>query len=219
MTSLGAGPNSLRSAGLSPGFASRMNLFADLAIVFIATLAAANQPEPAGADLRNLFWIATPAGTTWLMTAAALRHYNVLADDRGLLDDVAMVTIRAAGVVTVLTLFDLGPPAGAAMPRIPRVLAMIWVPAVILRRLFVLLADREPPMDDILIIGIGPIARLTAGDVRRQGHHRVVGHLRLSDENGRETALLQRSYQADGAECQILGNVEKLEEVLRRVAV
>ena len=219
MTSIRGSANNLRSAGHTPGFASRMNLFADLAIVFVATLAAANPADIDSADRPHLFWIASAAVVTWVVTAAALRHYHTLAYDRGLLEDVAMITIQVAAVITVLTLLDLLAPAGTAIPRISHVLPMIWVPAVALRRFFMLLADREPPMDDILIIGIGPIGRLTAGDVRRQGHHRVVGHLSLPDENGRETALLQRSYQADGAECHVLGRVETLEEVLRKVPV
>jgi exopolysaccharide biosynthesis polyprenyl glycosylphosphotransferase len=219
MTSFGGKRTSLRSAGLSPGFASRMNLFADLAIVFIATLAAANPATLAPADTNHLFWSATAAVTTWVMTAAALRHYHALAYDRSALDDVAMTTILAAAVITVLSLIDLVAPAGTAVPRIPHVLAMIWVPTVILRRFFALLADSEPPTDEILIVGIGPIGRLTAWDIRRQGHHRVIGHLRLPDENGRETALLQRSYQTDGAECRILGDADTLEEVLRKVPV
>src|SRR5581483_11145205 len=218
MTSIGGNPNNLRNAGRTPGFASRANLFADLAIVFVATIAAAT-PAGIGPERVHLFWVASAAVVAWVVTAAALRHYHPLAYDRGLLDDVAMITIQSAAVITVLTLLDLLAPAGTPIPRISHVLPMIWVPVVLLRRLFMLLADREPPMDDILIIGIGPIARLTAADVRRLGHHRVAGHLRLPDENGRETALLQRSYQADGAECTILGDVASLEEVLRKVAV
>ena len=196
-----------------------MNLVADLAILFIATFAAADQYDLVSADLRHLFWIAMAGAASWVISAVALRHYSVSSYDRSMLDDTAMVTVHVAAVVTVLALLDLLAPAGSAVPRISYALLMMWLPIVIFRRAFLLLAHRETPTDDILIVGIGPIGRLTAHDVRRQGRHRVVGHLRFPDENGRETGLLRRSYEADGARCDVLGESGQLEEVLRRVPV
>ena len=219
MTSQAAEPSILRIAGLSPGFASRMNLLADVAILCVAVFAAAERPDLVAHDLRHLFWIAMAGVATWVIATVALRHYSVSSYDRSLLDDCAMVTVHVAAVITVLALIDLFAPAGIALPRISHVLLIMWIPIVVFRRAFLLLAQREPPTDEILVVGIGPIGRLTAHDIRRQGRHRVVGHLRLPDENGRETALLRRSYEGDGAACSVLGESSQLEEVLRRVPV
>ncbi len=195
-----------------------MNLFTDFAILCIATLASATQrSELTTADLHGLFWISMAVVSTWVVTAAALRHYSANAYDRAALDDVALISIQAAAVVTVLALIEVLAPTGTRTPRISHVLVTMWIPIILFRRFFCRLARREPPLDDVLILGIGPIARLTAQDLRHRGRHRVIGHLRFADENGRETELLERSYSQDGTRCTILGGVGELDQVLRRI--
>ena len=204
---------------VSPGVTSRLNLAADVTIVFAATFTACGPWRFGAADLRTAFWIATAAVSTWVVTAAALRYYSGAAYQRSPLDDLAMTTVQVAAVSTVLLHIGAFMPAGTPAPRIPYLLCMVWVPAALLRRLLPLLARRERPVEDVLIVGIGPIARLTAQDLRRRRRHRIAGHVRLADENGRETKLLKLSYQTDGAACEILGGAEDLEKVLRTVAV
>jgi len=204
---------------LSPGFTSKVNLFLDLAIVFIVTFLAASDTEVDSEDVRALFWIATAGVAAWVVTAAALRHYSALAYDRSGLDDAAMISVHVLAVVTLLEVIELVVGGRAATPNIPHLLVLVWCPVAVARWLFRQLAHREPPLDDVLVVGIGPIGRLTASDLRQRGRHRVIGHLQLESENGRETALLQRSYASDGAECRILGGAAQLEQVLRTVAV
>ncbi len=195
-----------------------MNLFTDFAILCVATLASATQrSELTTADLHGLFWISMAVVSTWVVTAAALRHYSANAYDRAPLDDVALISIQAAAVVTVLALIEVLAPTGTRTPRSSHVLVTMWIPIILFRRFFFLLARREQPLDDVLILGIGPIARLTAQDLRHRGRHRVIGHLRFADENGRETELLERSYSQDGTRCTILGGVGELDQVLRRI--
>ena len=203
---------------LTPGFTSRVNLATDLLVVMGATFAAHAWVWglPLGSAKTTLFWTGMALVSAWVMTAAALRHYAAFAFERSLLDDVAMISTQVAAMITVLALLQLFAGPNAPLPPIPVFLVMVWVPAVLLRLvLFRAVAGREEPVEEVLLVGIGPIARLTAQDMRQRGRRLVIGHLRLPDENGKETAVLQRSYAADGAECSVLGPADSLEDVLR----
>jgi exopolysaccharide biosynthesis polyprenyl glycosylphosphotransferase len=197
-----------------------VNLFTDLAFLGIATVAAAGHPSRLHpADWASLFWVSMTVTSIWVVTAAALRHYSAHSYDRAAPDDMALIGVQAAALITVLTLIEFLAPAGTLTPRTSHFLLMASIPIALSRRLFCLLAHREPPLDDVLIVGIGPIARLTAQDLRMRGRHRVVGHLRFSAENGRETSLLERCYAVDHETCAILGDFADLERALRSTAV
>jgi exopolysaccharide biosynthesis polyprenyl glycosylphosphotransferase len=215
----------LRSAGggrLTPGLVAIANLSIDLAIVLVATFGAHlwRWPGPLGEARTVLFWTGMTLISVWVVTAAALRQYASFAYDRSLLDDAAMLTIQAAAMVTVLAVLELFVPAKAPLPRIPIFLAMVWCSTLALRILvFRKLAKREEPVHEVLLVGIGPIARLTAQDMRTRGRDRILGHLAFAGENGKETELLRRSYAADHMECNTLGSVREIEETLRKIPV
>jgi exopolysaccharide biosynthesis polyprenyl glycosylphosphotransferase len=195
-------------------------LFTDLAVLGIAIVAAAaHRTTLHPADWVGLFWISMAVVSTWVVTAAALRHYSAHSYDRAAADDLALIGVQSAALITVLTLIELLAPAGTLTPRTSHFLLMASIPISVSRRFFCLMARREPPLDDVLIVGIGPIARLTAQDLRMRSRHRVVGHLRFTGENGREMPLLERSYALDGETCVTLGDFAELERVLRRAAV
>ncbi|MGE5047088.1 MAG: sugar transferase [Deltaproteobacteria bacterium] len=220
MADTSSGSGSVLAGRLSPGFTSKVNLFVDVALVFIMTFAASSSnAEVDLEDLRGLFWIATAGIAAWVITAAALRHYSVLAYDRSPLDDTAMISVHVAAMVTVLAIVELFIDGRAPTPNIPQLLVLVWSSVALARWFFRKLASGEPPLDDVLIVGIGPIGRLTASDLRQRRRHNVIGHLKFASENGRETALLERSYATDGAICRIRGDVSQLEQVLRTVAV
>jgi len=211
-----------RGGRLSPGFTARLNLLSDIAIVVGATIVASGWEwgMPLGELPAAVFWVAVSLASVWVIAAAALRHYVASAYERGLIDEVAMVTTQAAAALTVLVLIDLFAGNAPGMPRPSVFLVVVWCLSLPLRLgLFRQIAAREEPTDDVLIVGTGPIARLTAQDLRNHGRRRVVGHLRLLNENGKEGNLLYRSYAADGAECRVLGTGRNLESVLRTVAV
>ncbi len=210
-------PAQHQATRLSPGFTSRVNLFADIAALCIAMLAGTEHLTHA--TVPDVLWLTAGVVAAWIITATALRHYSGTSYDRAFGDDTALLSVQLAAVITVLAVLELLAPPGTPLPRIPLMLVTAWVPIALMRRGFCLLARREPPADDVMIVGIGPIARLTAQDLRLRGRHRVIGHLKLSDENGRETALLDRSYWLDGASCSILGSADEVEQVLRRIAV
>lgn len=190
----------------------------DLLVVMSATFGAYvwRWALPTGETRATLLWTGLALVSAWVVTAAALRHYASFAYERSLMDEAAMITVLAASMLTVLSTLELFIDPSTPLPRRPVFLAMVWTPALLARlALFRRIANREEPGDDVLLVGIGPIARLTAQDVRRHGRHRVVGHLRFSAENGRESDLLRRSYAADGSQCDILGPVTDIEEILR----
>jgi exopolysaccharide biosynthesis polyprenyl glycosylphosphotransferase len=216
---MSSGSGSALAGKLSPGFTSKVNLFVDIAIVFIMTFAASSNADVGVEDVRGLFWIANAGIAAWVITAAALRHYSVLAYDRSGLDDAAMISVHVAAVVTLLAVVELFIEGRTATPQIAHLLVLVWCSVALARWFFRRLAHGEPPLDDVLIVGIGPIGRLTASDLRQRGRHRVIGHVQLANENGRETGLLKRSYASDGAECRILGGMSQLEQALRTVAV
>ena len=208
-----------RLTRVAPGFTSRANIAADLMLVVGAVyLAHGIQHGFQTGDVGSLAWTAAALVSTWVVTSAALRQYAAQNYQRSLLDETAMVTTLVVALVTVETILHLAAPPGTPLPRLPLLVALLWPPVMLLRLLvFRQIADREEPVEDVLIVGIGPIARLTAQDMRNHGRLRVVGHLRFPDESDKELALLERSYQAEGAELQLLGTSCDLEQVLRKV--
>ena len=204
----------------SAGFTSRVNLAVDLALVAGAVFAAASLKGIGLAEARGLPWVAGALISVWVVTGAALRHYASFAYQRGVLDDVAMISTQSAAVLTVLAVLHLVAPRSADLPPIPFLLVLLWTPTLLLRLLvFRQVADREEPVQEVLIVGAGPVGRLTAQDMRQRGRIRVVGHLALHDESERDLELLRRSYQGDAAEPRMLGTTHGIEAVLRELPV
>ncbi len=206
----------------SPGFTSRLNLATDLILVMGATFAAYawDAGNAANTAQLTLFWTGAALVSVWVVAAAALRHYASFAYERSVLDEAAMISTQVAAMVTVLAAIELLSSPSTPVPRISYFLGLVWTSTLALRiTVFRRIAGREEPVEEVLIVGIGPIARLTAQDLRQHSWRRVIGHLRLADENGKETRLLERSYATDGVECHVLGEAANLEEVLRRIPV
>ena len=215
------GAQRAKEHALAPGFTSRLNFAVDLLVLIAAVFIPVRWHDTLlPAELRQLAWVTAALVSAWIITAASLRHYSCLAYERELLDEAAMITTMVFAVVTVLAVLHLLAPAGTPLPRIPRLLVLLWGLTTLLRvGFFRRIALREPPVVDVLIAGTSPIARLTAQDLRRRGRHRVVGHLRFRGENSRDLDLLRRSYAAEGLECVLLGEAAGLDDVLHRVAV
>jgi len=71
-----------RETLFSPGFTSRLNISADMLLVVVATAigyAWRYRPHHAEANLRTLVWVSASLVSTWVVTAAALRHYASFA--------------------------------------------------------------------------------------------------------------------------------------------
>ena len=210
-----------REPGLAAGFTSRLNLAVDLAVLSAAVVLPFWWHGPLlPAELRPLVWVTAALASTWIVTAASLRHYASFAYQREMMDETAMITIMVFAVVTMLALLHLLAPVGTPLPRIPYLLIVLWSLTLLLRiGVFRRVASREPPVDDVLVVGVNPIARLTAQDLRRRGRNRVVGHLRFSGETDKDLDLLRRTYAAEGLTPRIIGDASEIEEIVRRVPV
>jgi exopolysaccharide biosynthesis polyprenyl glycosylphosphotransferase len=188
----------------------RLNLVADPAMLIFAlhraTAAASGGWPPIG-------WMAVVA-SVWLVVGIALRHYDPSCHDRAALDDAALVTVLVMGISTLLEIASFSAPAGWAIPRVGRFVLWAW-PLAIVTRLFVRkLARREAPRDEVLILGTGPMARLTGQDLHKLGRHNVVGYLRFANEGAKDEELLRRLARA-----QVLGSVAEIDQVLRTTPV
>jgi exopolysaccharide biosynthesis polyprenyl glycosylphosphotransferase len=206
-----------REPWLSAGFTSRLNIAADLLLVVAATwfsYVLTYGPREARESLHSALWVCGALVSTWMVTAAALRHYSVHAYARGLLDEAAMIATQTSAAITVVALLDLLAPAATPLPRIPYLLLLLWCPAMLLRAaVFRRFAVREQPVANALIVGVGPVGRLTAQDLRQRGRQVIAGHLRLGEESEKDVALLERSYGMKRPD--IFGATTDIERVLR----
>lgn len=203
----------------SAGFTGRLNLFFDLTLVVLAT-AGSYGGALQGPGNPLLFWVCAALCCTWIVVGASLRHYAWFAYQRAALDETALITTHLFAVVTLVAVLHLLASPGTPLPNIPRLMLLLWVPSVFLRLcVFRRLAGREEPDEQVLIVGAGPIGRLTAQDLRQRGGCVVTGHLRFPHDGPRDLDLLLRSYRADGLEPALLGDWRDLERCLRERAV
>jgi exopolysaccharide biosynthesis polyprenyl glycosylphosphotransferase len=207
-----------RETLLSPGFTSRLNIVADMLLVVLATgIAYVFRDDAANStvSIENFIWVSASLVSTWVVAAAALRHYASFAYDRSLLDEAAMIAIQTLAGITVLELLDLLAPASTPLPSAPHLLLLLWCSAMLLRvAVFRQFHGKEKPVENALIVGVGPIARLTAQDLRQRRRQVIAGHLQLSPETDKDVDLLRRSYGPSPAE--IFGAASEIERVLRK---
>jgi exopolysaccharide biosynthesis polyprenyl glycosylphosphotransferase len=160
---------------VAPGFAGKLNLLIDLFILLVAFVMATLIAEP-DATLRSSapVWLGLLAVTVFVVTATALRHYDPWSN-RSALDDAALVTVLALAVCTVLELVRFFAPASVPLPSVGHFLVLFW-PATLAVRLFAIrsLAMHENPLDGVLVVGTGPLARATAEDLERSRAPREV---------------------------------------------
>jgi exopolysaccharide biosynthesis polyprenyl glycosylphosphotransferase len=120
---------------------------------------------------------------SWLVASLALRQYG--ADSgRSFRGDLALTLVMLAAIAVPVTAFSAVAPRWVPMQYAGRFLTVL-VPAVVLLRVRVigLRLLRARPVSDVLIVGTGPLGRLTGveladGEPRR----RVAGYLRFDDE-------------------------------------
>ncbi len=203
-----------RRPSLSPGFAAKLNLGVDVALLLgalcLSTLLGGRAAWPPALELLGL---GLAAVMVWVVTGTALCLYNARFADRDTLDHVALVTINVMAVGTVLALVGLLVPATAVVPRVGHFLLLFW-PVTLALRLFVFrpVARQERPMDEVVILGTGPLARHTGADILQRRRHTLLGFVRFNDDaatHGQDAAL--------GAP--VLGSVDELERVLRTLPV
>jgi exopolysaccharide biosynthesis polyprenyl glycosylphosphotransferase len=194
----------------APGFAAKMNMVADLVLVVASLLISTSLM---GHDLhleRTDVWVLLAVGViSWLVVGTALCVYDVRFADRERLDDLALISIQVMVVTVVLFLTRLVMGTESWIVALSLFPPLLW-PAVVLPRLsfFRRLAVQESPLDEVLIIGVGPMGRLTGEDLNTKHRRRVIGYLGF----GQETSTA-------APPAPVLGTVKDLEHVLCTVPV
>ncbi|MFO0600860.1 MAG: sugar transferase [Myxococcaceae bacterium] len=183
-----------------------MSLLLDLLAVVVSALGATLLSGNSITGGLSTFGVA--AIVTWLITAMALRQYDPWASDRSVLDDAAMQSILVLAVTTVLAVMGLVLPE-AQLPNAGLFLLVSWPLSLVLRAtVFRNLSPRSGPIDEVLIVGTGPLARATLDEIRRKGRYEVLGLVRFTNEKPAKTL-----------KARVLGVATELESVLRSMPV
>jgi exopolysaccharide biosynthesis polyprenyl glycosylphosphotransferase len=186
--------------------AQSLNLLADCAMLLVASAVATNLTD--GWHYMVAFGMGLGSMLVWTVGGRALRHYDVW-NGRGTWGDVALTFVLLVGMIAVMIALrsivpsyangsNLGHFTGIAIPSI------VW-----LRLLTSWLRRRELPIEQLLIIGIGPLGRHTGLEMRdRNDHRKVFGYLRFDDE------LLHQRLPAN-----VLGTATDLDDCLKKHVV
>jgi len=198
---------------LAPGAAARLNVAADLTLLQVAIQIATrtgNTGDP------GLLVFAATSASLWILLSTALRHYAPASLSRGRTDDAALVTVHVMALATVLAVVRLLVPHASALPEVG-LFTLFLLPALLTVRLFLFrpIAKQEQHTDEVLVLGIGPIGRLTGQDLDRKGRRKVLGYLQFADEGSSDAQLLRRVSK----EPNLLGTSDDLESILRTMAV
>ncbi|HEY3449714.1 MAG TPA: sugar transferase [Myxococcales bacterium] len=164
---------------VAPGAFSKVNLAIDLALLVLSFWIALS--ATGGVPVHLPLLIIGAGVVAWVLAGTALRHYDPLAV-RALFDDLAMVGVLVLSQVTILAAFALTPEINLAAIGwfVAFELPLASVARIGLRPLLA----REGPVEDVLVIGVGPLGRATAADIdRHKRRQHVVGHLELPGES------------------------------------
>ncbi len=184
---------------------ARVSFLLDLLLVLIA-LAAASWIH--GGFESIALGMAIPALLTWLIIAMSLRHYDPWASERSAPDDAAMTSVLVLAVTTVLAVASLIFRM-EGLPNVGVFLLILWPLAIGMRfSVFRNFSSQSGPIDDVLIVGVGPLGRATADEVKKNGRMQVAGFVRYADET--------TPSQLKG---QTLGTTTDLDSVLRTMPV
>jgi exopolysaccharide biosynthesis polyprenyl glycosylphosphotransferase len=145
----------------------------------------------------------------WLLAGRALRQYDP-ESGRGPLGDAALTLVMIAAVIAPMSVLGLLFPERLPILA-PGRFALVLLPAMLLLRARVvgLLLWRSRPIEDVLVVGVGPLGRHTGAEIQEApARRRVIGYLRFGDDP-REVRL----------DAPLLGAAEELQAMLRERAV
>ncbi len=187
--------------------AQHLNLVGD-SIILLAASAAATKAEGQSWHWMVFFGMATGSIFVWMLVGRVLRHYDSW-NGRGMAGDIVLTGTLLAIMLGVMATLRLLVPPYAAGSHIDR-FVLVAMPCILwLRSTTSWLHRREVPVRPILVVGIGPLGRHTALEIRdRSDHNRVIGHLRFADE-----AIHDRLAG------EVLGTAGDLEDVLKKHVV
>jgi len=201
---------------LSPGLIIRVNFsFDQLALVGAIAFSSKLEHGKIAFASHELLGVAAAACAVWTIISTALRHYDPAALERGVGDDVAMVTVLVMAIGTCLAVCDFAVPSLRFVPRPGLFIALCWPVVMGLRLLLARpISILGNPLEEALIVGIGPMGRLTGQDLANRGRRRVGGYLAFRSETDRDRSLLLRTLQLT---VPILGTSADLESALRTI--
>jgi exopolysaccharide biosynthesis polyprenyl glycosylphosphotransferase len=187
----------------SPQVVQLVNRVGDIAILVVASLVAAM--EHGHVHFKVALVMAVAAVTLWMACSSIVRQYDVF-NGRGFLGDLALTGILLAAVVGPLWMLRAVSPRYAMTTHL-RTFLLVLLPAILWLRLRVvgvrLLAARQ--VDQVLIIGLGPLGRHT--------------HRSILNEHGRRLAIGYLSFDGEEAHSRlgapVLGGIGDLDRVLR----
>ena len=194
----------------APGFAAKLNLSVDVVLVVAALLVSTLLMHPSLRVGSGELWALLGVGIiTWLVVGTTLCLYDVRFADRDALDDMALLSVQVMAVTVVLYVSRLLIARESGIVALTFFPPLLWTSVALLRLLlFRRLAVREQPLDEVIVVGIGPMGRATGEDITQRGRQRVIGHLRFSNE----------TYGSSAPE-KVLARAEQLEHILSTVPV
>jgi exopolysaccharide biosynthesis polyprenyl glycosylphosphotransferase len=191
-----------------PRLGAHVHVAFDLVAVMLAAVIAA---RISGEPIRpSILACAACLALVWSMETFVVRYYDPWAIRSGV-EVTALVSLLVVGCATALGALRLVFEQDA-LPGVGEFFVVLW-PFVIAPRmlLFRRLDVREPPIQDVLVLGTGPMARCTAEELRDRPRTaaKVIGHLRFADE-----PEVSRVLDAD-----VLGTSADLEHALRATPI
>ena len=189
---------------LAPGLTSKLNLAADCLLV----VAAAAFSSAGHGTLQHTAWVTLFALGVWIVGARVLRHYDAWSE--GLFGELAVTSVLVISVGVSLQIFNQVSLGHALHAGVGTFLLLTWPGVWFVRATVVAFrAWRHAPPEHVLIIGTGPLGRVTGEDIRDTSKHRqLLGYLSWHDDNK------QRRLPAS-----VLGRWDDLEICLKQNAI
>jgi exopolysaccharide biosynthesis polyprenyl glycosylphosphotransferase len=189
---------------LAPGVTSKLNLAADCFLVIAASAVSA---AGRGSWQHTALVVCIALGV-WMLGARVLRHYDAWSE--GLFGELAVTSVLVISVAVALQLVDHVVPGHERHTGVGTFLLLTWPGVWFVRATVVAFrAWRHNPPEQVLIIGTGPLGRVTGEDIRDTSKYRQVsGYLSWKDE------AKQRRLPAA-----VLGRWDDLETCLKQSAI
>jgi exopolysaccharide biosynthesis polyprenyl glycosylphosphotransferase len=190
--------------------AQNLNLLADCVVLFIASAVATHLGGPSWWRWHWMVFLGMAPGSmfVWTVGGRVLRHYDVW-NGRGIRGDVALTALLLGVMLATMGALRWFVPSYAAGSDLER-FAVVAVPAILwLRLTSSWLRRREVPVEQILIVGIGPLGRHTGLEIRdANDHRRISGYVRFADE-----------VPHDRLPAELMGVAGDLEQLLKKHVV
>jgi len=159
----------------APSLAGRVCLMTDLVVLSALVVLATPKPSPV-----TVLAVLVAVGV-WVVTSSSIRHYAPLAE-RSTIDDAMLGAVLVFAVATVLLPLAWLRDGQEDIPA-PLHFLELALPVLLLLRLtlFTMLQARTREPERVLVVGTGPLGRLTGEDIarRRWKRQRVHGYLSL----------------------------------------